>query len=110
MNSSTTASFLKKNRSKTTPINGCKIGVACLIGSRVSKTSYEITAVQLKKHYLMKSMMLIHCFIMFCINVMASVFKTVFFEKLCFFNVTICEAKVTSNKPGFGKIAAFYFF
>ena len=96
MNSSTTASFLKKNRSKTTPINGCKIGVACLIGSRVSKTSYEITAVQLKKHYLMKPMMLIHCFIMFCINVKASVVKTVFLKS--FVSLTLRFAKRKSRQ------------
>ena len=50
--------FKRKTDHRRGQYNGSKIGVACLICSRVSKTSYEITEVQLRKHYLMKSGML----------------------------------------------------
>ena len=46
--------FIKQNaNNRRGQYDGCKIGVANLILS-VSKTSGDITAVQLKKHYLME--------------------------------------------------------
>ena len=44
--------FKTKTDHRRGQYNRCKIGVACVIGSRVFKTSDEITEVQLKKQYL----------------------------------------------------------
>ena len=68
--------------------NGYKISVACLILS-VSKTSCEITAVQLRKHNLMKSVMLTNSFLMFCIVGMVFVLRTVSLNSVVSFNVTL---------------------
>ena len=69
--------FKTKTDHRRGQYNGCKIGVACVIGSRVFKTSDEITEVQLKKQYLMKSVMLTHSILMFCIIIMVFVLRPV---------------------------------